>query len=293
MLIGLIGDIHGRVFHTIAALLEWQRQTGKRFDQFIQVGDLGAFPNLAKLDAATNRHLAADPAEADFSRLLQTKGKMTTLLNTIRNHLQSPIYFVRGNHEDFTWLDQLTNQAPSATVPVDPFDFFHYVPDGSVLQFEGYHIAFLGGVEERTDAAAIRQQPYAALMAQPEKTVDLLISHQGPYGCSVSSQGDIYGSKKISVLLDQLKPTFHVGGHVHQYTEPRQFGATMYMGLTLIVAPPLHYPDETGFQSGWLAVLDTETNTISAVDDPWLAEFDTKFDFQQWVETYIASIQNQ
>lgn len=44
MLIGFVGDVHGRVFHAIAALATWQVRTGKRFDLLIQVGDLGAYP---------------------------------------------------------------------------------------------------------------------------------------------------------------------------------------------------------------------------------------------------------
>jgi len=78
-----------------------------------QVGDLGAFPALAKLDPATNRHLAADPSEADFSRLLQAIDKRADALHKLRTQFACPVYFIRGNHEDFAWLAEFET----------PFDF--------------------------------------------------------------------------------------------------------------------------------------------------------------------------
>ena len=36
MYIGLIGDIHGHVFETLAAITMWQTRIGKQFDLLIQ-----------------------------------------------------------------------------------------------------------------------------------------------------------------------------------------------------------------------------------------------------------------
>lgn len=284
MVVGLIGDAHGRVFHALAAVVTWQRQTGQQFDLLIQVGDLGAFPDVQQVDPATSRHLAADPAEADFSRLLTATGKQAKILQALLTQLATPIYFIRGNHEDIDWLQQLPIDSTTGTVAVDPFGFFHYVPDGTVLPFGPWQVAFLGGVEERTDAAAIDRTAYERLLKLAASTVDLLVTHQGPYGSSVGFRGDIYGSPLISALIDQIQPTFHVAGHTHNVAGPLVYGRTTYLCLTSLVASPIWQPEARGLQEGCLVVLDTTLAKIWHVTDEWLAQFDTPFDLDAWYQ---------
>ena len=282
MLIGFIGDIHGRVYHTIGAIATWQAKTGKRFDLLIQVGDLGAFPDLTKLDPDTNRHLAADPAEADFSRFIVAQGPQAEALRAMRQQFLSPIYFNRGNHEDFAWLDHIQSQANTATIPIDPYDLFHFVSDSTVLEFGDTRIAFLGGVEEQDDEAAIDQTAYQSLLALGTGQIDVLVTHEGPYGSSIGFHGDTHGSPLISELIAKTEPSFQIAGHAHTVSGPKMYGNTLYLGLTIIVAPPLWYPDATGLQSGWMAVLDTNTANLQLVNDAWLAAFPKPFDFDLW-----------
>lgn len=284
MLLGLIGDAHGRVFHAIAAAITWQVQSGQSFDCLIQVGDLGAFPDVNQIDPATYRHLAADQAEADFSRLLTAQGKRAEIVQALRTQFTTPIYFIRGNHEDFDWLKQLPVDPITGTAAIDPFGFFHYVPDGTVLQFDTLQVAFLGGVEERTDAAAIDRTAYERLLKLEPGAIDLLVTHQGPYGSSVGFRGDIYGSPLISALINRLQPTFHVAGHTHAVAGPLTYGRTTYLCLASLVASPLWQPDARGLQAGCLVVLDTTSSKIWHVTDDWLAQFDTPFDLEAWYE---------
>jgi hypothetical protein len=58
VLIGFVGDVHGRVFHALAALATWRAETGRRFDLVIQVGDLGAFETPFDFDAWAEAFLA-------------------------------------------------------------------------------------------------------------------------------------------------------------------------------------------------------------------------------------------
>lgn len=286
MLIGVIGDIHGRVFHAIVAVVTWQLTTGKQFDLLLHVGDLGTFPDPERVDAATRRYLAADPAETDFRRLLESQGQRAEILHNLRMQLATPIYFVRGNHEDFDWLHQLSIDKERQTASVDPFDFFRFVPDGTVLAFDGVTIACLGGVQERADAAAIDHVAHQTLMTLPPNTVDILLTHQGPYGSSTGFRGDIHGSQLISDLIDHLQPTFHVAGHAHVVSGPRMYGQTTYLGLDCLVASPIWHPDATGLQVGCLGVIDTERNALWPVADDWLAEFDTPFNLEAWVSMH-------
>lgn len=288
MFIGFIGDTHGRVFHALAAVTTWQIQTGKQFDLLIQIGDLGAFPDIARLDPATNRYLAADPAEADFSRLLQAEGKYKEALAYLRDQIATPVYFIRGNHEDFAWLAQISAEKETEVVCVDPFDLFYYVPDGTVLSFDGLRVGFLGGVEERTDEAAIDREAYQLLWSLGAGMIDVLVTHEGPYGSSVGYHGDIHGSKLISELLEQLKPRFQVAGHAHKLSAPRAFSSTTYLGLDALVASPIWYPEARGLQPGCLAVLDIEQDNLVPVTATWLSEFETPFDFGLWFQRFTS-----
>src|SRR5262245_10816205 len=161
MLVGFLGDIHGRIFLAAAAVATWQHQTGRTFDLLIQVGDMGAYPDLDCVDPATDTYLSLDPTEADFSRLLHTYGPRVKALGWLRAQFATPIYFIRGNHEDFAWLSQLQIDPTTGTAPVDAFDLIQYVPDGTVRQFGDLRMAFLGGEETATtNPGAIDQSAY-------------------------------------------------------------------------------------------------------------------------------------
>jgi predicted phosphodiesterase len=70
LLIGFVGDTHGRVLHTLAVLSEWQIRTKKKLDLIIQVGDLGAYPEPSE-EVRNEKYVRQDPAELDFSRFLK------------------------------------------------------------------------------------------------------------------------------------------------------------------------------------------------------------------------------
>jgi hypothetical protein len=118
MLIGFLGDLHGRVFLALAVLVTWQRRAGRRFDLIVQVGDLGAFPRPVASDA--NPHVATDPAENDFSRLLAADGALADRLRRVRAELGRAVHFLRGNHEDFDYLRSLAVDPATGTAGADP-----------------------------------------------------------------------------------------------------------------------------------------------------------------------------
>src|SRR5690606_14117263 len=125
--------IHGRVFHTLALITEWQLRTDQRLDLIIQVGDFGAYPNPSE-EVRNEKYVKQDPAQLDFMKLRQADSSVAERLRYIRQEiLRHPIYFIRGNHEDFVWLDALLSQSEAQDkASVDPFDLFYYVKDGTV-----------------------------------------------------------------------------------------------------------------------------------------------------------------
>ncbi|MBI2856506.1 MAG: metallophosphoesterase [Chloroflexi bacterium] len=285
MLIGFIGDVHGQVFHAIALAVSWQVVTGKQLDLLIQVGDMGAFPDISRVDAATERYMALDPSQMDFMRLLGSVDSLAESLRQVRQQLASPIYFVRGNHEDFEYLGQL-HVDETLTAPVDTFDLLRYVPDGTVLQFDGVRVAFLGGVEEHSDTRAIDKEAYKRLMSLGPGEIDVLVTHEGPYGTSIGYQGDIHGSKLMTGLIERSQPHFHIAGHAHQLSGPTTFGRTTYLGLDGLAHSARWYPEKNGFKEGCMGVLDTAIGSLQPVTDLWLSSFNTKsFDFDSWFES--------
>lgn len=240
------------------------------------------------MDAATLHYLQADPTEADFSRLLRASGKHAENLRHIRQHFASAIHFVRGNHEDFDWLRQLPVDDATQTVHVDPFDLFRYVPDGTVLRFGDSRIAFLGGEEaDEADAEAIDRDAYLALMNLGPGKIDLLVTHEAPYGLSVGYFGQTQGSRLITSLVERIQPAFHVAGHYH-LNGPRTYGPTTFLCLSHLVASARWHPEARGLQAGCLAVLDTTTANLWPVTDAWLSDFDTPFDFDVWFEDFTS-----
>jgi len=289
MLIGFIGDLHGRVFHAIAAVATWQRRIGRRFDLVVQVGDLGAITRLDNLDPASDPYRAADPSAADLARLLTATGDIAHLLSDIARDLSRPIRFIRGNHDDLAWLASLPMDARTRTAPTDPFGIFQFVADGTVMEVEGLRVAFLGGVEEEEGEPHIDLLAYRSLMELGPGVIDLLVTHEGPYGSSIGYNGDTHSSPLISRLLDALRPAFHVAGHAHQLSGPRAFGSTTYLGLDGIVASPRWYPEARGLQPGSLATIDTSVGQLIPVLDPWLRSFPKPFDFASWAADFLAT----
>jgi hypothetical protein len=282
VLIGFLGDVHGQVFHALAAVATCQVELGQRFDLVVQVGDLGAYPDPARLDEAGRRYLEADPSQADFSRLLRATGRRAESLRRLRARLAAPIHFVRGNHEDFAWLASRPRDPLSGTAEVDPFDLFRYVPDGAVLPAQAWRIGFLGGAEEGGDTeAGIDPIAVAALAARGAGAFEVLVTHDAPYGAGVGFHGQIQGARAVTRLIESVQPAFHVAGHL-ALIGPRRFGATTSLVLDGISSSPLWNPSPY-LQTGCLAVLDADRGRLRVVTDDWLAGFPQRFDFDAFV----------
>lgn len=282
MLIGFVGDVHGRVFQALALLATWQVAANRQFDFIIQVGDMGAFPDASRMDDATRRYLAVDPAEADFGRLLQADDSLAEGVRRVRTHLAGPVYFLRGNHEDVGWLRAIPMDA-TGTAAVDRLGLLRYVPDGTVLERAGVRVAFLGGVETsepRDDS--LDEAAYARLLAMAPGSFDVLVTHDAPYGVAVGYGGQTQGSAKLSRLVEAIRPRWWVAGHLHHIIGPQRFGATTYLGLSSLVASARWQPGRRGLLAGCLAVPDTVGGDLLPVTDDWLAVFPTPFQFESW-----------
>jgi hypothetical protein len=187
-----------------------------------------------------------------------------------------PFLFVSGNHEDHEWLADLHRARAAAVTPVDPLGAYRHVACGHIIDVAGQRAAFLGKIE-LPGKMDYDEDAFARLMDTEPGSVDLLITHDGPYGMS-SYQGTTQGSRKLTRLIDQLQPRLHVSGHYHHQNGPRRYGTTTSYALGLLVHPKTDRGDSTPpdprqhVTPGSIGLFDTETDGFEYIHDPWLAD---------------------
>ena len=59
----VFGDLHGRILPAFRLATVWAREHATPVAGILQVGDLGYFPDISRLDKATLRHAKDDPTE--------------------------------------------------------------------------------------------------------------------------------------------------------------------------------------------------------------------------------------
>lgn len=276
MIIGFVGDIHGRVLHTLVLLATWQRKTRRKLDYIIQVGDLGAYPEPDE-KLMREKYIQQDASQLDFSRMLSADGELADWLGSLKKEL-SPIYFIRGNHEDFDWLDSISSGTESIA-GVDPFNLLYYVKDGTILQAD-----FMGGIQTKDHKQeSINPAAYELLSRLAPGELDILITHDAPYGIGTSFLGETQGSIIVSKLIANIQPRYVIGGHYHHRIGPRSYGDTTYLGLNVLIDLKKDGLMRRA-QSGCMAILDTETDRLEFVTDGWISEIDKDFEFVSYMK---------
>jgi predicted phosphodiesterase len=280
MRIGFVGDTHGQAYHLLGVVLAWPEQDEAALDVVIQLGDFGAQQldyMLRDIDVFL-RWPANDPAQFDFLRICRAGSELSQRLDDVRRQLHRPVLFLRGDHDDAEWLRAMQRSTSAGTIPVDPFDLFHYLPDGTVFEWDSIRFAIFGGVEtpepgtesSKHDAAALD----ALLKIGPEK-VDVLLTHEPPHGVGRDFHGQVQGSAQVSTLIEVLRPRYHLAAHLHTMVGPTTYGATTYLGLQGLGSTRLRsrHRDLT-VHPGTVAILDTGTRSLGFVTGSGLARLD-------------------
>lgn len=279
MKICLIGDVHGRVFHALLLVNLCQQERQEEYDLIIQVGDLGVWPDPNNVDAATKRFAKNDRTELDFQFLVDPKEDHRRFLELIREKISVPILFIRGNHEDSEWL-----QKRKGTL-IDQFGIFEYVADGDVREYKGAKVAFLGGIEgakvsqDRLDDDAVQR-----LLSLGSGAVDVLITHDAPYGVSTGFRGQTQGSRIITRVATTLRPRFHAYGHLHHIIGPSWSEDRASLGLSLVLENIREESDrlKQPVKPGCLAILDLQEGRVEPVVGDWLADVRRDLELDEW-----------
>jgi Calcineurin-like phosphoesterase len=90
VLICAAGDIHGAMDRLYQDVSVFEASLGVCFDHVLHVGDFGIWPDPNRIDKATRHHDGA----GDFPAWLKES-----------RVAPRPTVFIKGNHEDFVWLD--------------------------------------------------------------------------------------------------------------------------------------------------------------------------------------------
>jgi hypothetical protein len=283
--IAVLGDVHGHLTLAYRLLRRWERETGRTLDLILQVGDLGAFPPPFRLDRATKRFAESDPDELGFAGYYEGDPEAGAILGPdgpAEERIAADLVFIRGNHEDFEFLDEVAAGA-NAPVPVDAYQKILYLPNGGRLTFHrGSHRITIGGlggismdgrpgrdpVSEHYTASEVRK-----LRARGER-IDVLVSHEPPEGAAdaIHPRYAGGGSRDVLDLIRELRPKYHFAGHYH---EPGQAlavpGETQSYELNAVnfVRPHRLNPGCIGI----LRWAGADESAFTILDEPWLKEF--------------------
>ncbi len=271
MKIAFLGDLHGRVFHAMAVLAKWQRENNEKLDLIIQAGDFGAYP-FPDEDMLNNRFVKQDPTELAFSKFIAGGEEIDEFSKLIKSELESPIYFIRGNHEDVNWLNSIP--CIDGVCDVDTYGIFKHIKDGTIMDFHGKVMGFFGGAEFGAKGQGVLDMNAHIELLNSNKDIDILVTHETHFGIGFSYHGLTQGSKYITELIEKLKPKYHITAHYHHMIGPHKRGDTIHLGLNNIVLPLRGKPGRS-LRAGCLAIMDTDTDYLEFVKSDWLTEMST------------------
>lgn len=285
MNIAVFADLHGRLLLAFKLCARWQKETRERVDLILQAGDLGAFPAMEGLDRATRKYAERDPTELGF---MQHFLAYDPAVAAILAETSCPMIFVRGNHEDHAWLDELEQQSKDTIFPIDVYQRVYNLKTGLSWTFQQHDeqitvlgIGRIGAVPEEEDSQQARyiQHYEAERLAQRAKTpIDVLLTHHSRTDFVILERGvkikASTGMQEINAALDEDQPAYHFFGH---YGGPAQV-RTDTNGVTCSVKlADLHWAYHSPLlEEGSMGLLrwhNREQHSFEVLDAPWMKEY--------------------
>jgi len=210
MKILVAGDIHGRVeqLDKMASAI--------KPDVVIQVGDMGFFSDRASMDRPARRHVEKQPEE----------GEIFTYIGKAKS-FPCPLYFVRGNHEDFSLLEKFED--------LELANMF-YMRSG-IHSVGNFSVAAIGGIYFRGDNPKKAGLPKFTTEDEVDfmfqgLEADILITHDAPDEAGMFRGGLPGGSPYVSLAIEALRPCFAFHGHYASSAEPYRIGDTTVFPMT-------------------------------------------------------------
>lgn len=211
----VFGDLHGRILPAFRFAAYWAKRFGRPVSGLLQVGDMGYFPDLSRMDKATLRHAKDDPLELGALDV----ATRTRLADQVFDAPDSTfdLWFTAGNHEDFDELERFaqTSGRHQADFAVDAYCRVRGIKDGAVHEFPcGLKVAAVWGVDGGGPNGRKNLPPrgYISERAVDRLTTeafDVLLMHDAPEG----AKRDGYGSEPLRTLIELAQPRFAFFGH--------------------------------------------------------------------------------
>lgn len=279
MNIAVFADLHGRILLCFLLCARWQQETGERIDAILQAGDLGAYPSEAGMDRATIRHGHLDATEFGFAT------DFTDYHEDVARALARtacPLIFVRGNHEDHSWLDRLERQS-NLDDPLFPIDAYRRVfclktSMPYTLRTEAASLVVLGigriGApigESEAKPKYLQDYEMERLYALDTRALDVLLTHDVPPDSGERS----YGMEEIRLVLDAHKPRYHFYGHTEGPFQQRLDSNGITTACRMADLSWQH-GTEGRLPPGAMGMLRWQSRsetTFEAVDAPWQDDY--------------------
>jgi len=141
----------------------------------------------------------------------------------------------------------------------------------AMLECDGIKLAVFGGVEHpdapEKQGTEHDNCAYERLLHADPASLDVLLTHEPPYGISKGFFGQTQGSTQVSALVERLQPCYYLAGHLHHLIGPRQTGRTMFLGLSMPgKTRTLRRPEPlSALEAGTPTLLDTETRALEVI----------------------------
>lgn len=221
--IAVLGDLHGHINLALSVLKDCEQINNFNFDSILQVGDLGYFPDLSKVDKATLKFAEKDPEELGFQYFLQETKISKKWFFDENTKIASDLVFISGNHEDIENLRELEFNSKINLTPVDNYNKILYLPPGEIYKINKgeleVKIAGLGGVSDNTEGYHFNKIDLRK--ARSLSKINILLTHE-PHSGAIENRG----SQEVRDLLKLIQPDYHFCGHLHKGEKLSSVGKT-------------------------------------------------------------------
>jgi hypothetical protein len=183
----VFGDLHGRILPAFRFASYWARRIGCDVTALLQVGDMGYFPDPARMVKATLRHAKDDPLELG-AQDVAVRTEFADRVFQDDPHQASGLWFTAGNHEDFEELERFAQASGNrqSDFAVDAYCRVRGIQDGEVHTFNcGLRVGAVWGVDGAGPNARQRlpARGYISARAVDRLTTqafDVLLTHTRP-----------------------------------------------------------------------------------------------------------------
>lgn len=285
MNIAIFADLHGRILLAFKLCARWQKETGEKIDLILQAGDLGAYPDMSRLDRATHKYAARDATELGFMHYFCTYDPEVAAMLA---ETDCPMIFVRGNHEDHIWLNELEQAEEGPIFPIDVYQRVFHLKTGLPWTFqqgsEQITVLGIGRVNPPDDEPERHLQKYiqpyeAERIARMEKgPVDVLLTHHSRTDFVLLERGvkikASTGMQEIEYILDLFQPSYHFFGH---YGGPPQVRLDTNQVTLSVKLADLHWQKGNPvLEDGAMALLrwhSPDEHQFTLLEYSWLKEY--------------------